>query len=235
MKIFWHFPVLLMLLVATSSCTAHKSPVLPEFVPNSTVSTAMLKQDCAQVYPQGKWQFVHAIDFTMAAGRGSSVLGVTVLDGNTVHCALVTIEGLTLFEARLVNKTGKPKVLRELPPFDKPGFAAGLLADVRAMFIRPAAWDGTIQYGSFGDNMPGCRLQGDDGRTTDILPSADGCWQVNALAGELDRDRIIIARSCILQDGYRVPKELELTVPGPVGYILKMTLLSAEKLQGGKK
>lgn len=227
MKIFWHFPVLLMLLVATSSCTAYKSPVLAEFVSNSTVSTAMLKLDCAQAFPPGRWQFVHSIDFTMAGGRGGSVIGVTVLDGKILKCALITIEGLTLFEARMKDK---PAVLRDLPPFDKPGFAENLMADVQVMFIRPGVEDNDIQYGYFGDNRAGCRFISAGDRVTDIIPLKDGCWRIYTHAGAQGQGRAIIARSCTLHDGYRLPHELELQVSGPRGYTLKMTLISAEKL-----
>ena len=74
----------------------------------------------------------------MADGPVSTVIGVTSLAGDEISCALMTVEGLTLFAA--VFKTGaEPEVRRAVPPFDRPGFARGLMADVRTIFVQPPA------------------------------------------------------------------------------------------------
>jgi hypothetical protein len=228
MKLFpFCLPFIFAVLVLVTSCTTASGPQPFTGIIHGSVHSAILGQGCAQAFPMGRWQFVHSIDFTMAGGRGGSVIGVTVLDGKILKCALITIEGLTLFEARLKDKL---VVLRDLPPFDKPGFAGALMADVQAMFIRPGVEDNDIQYGYFGDNRAGCRFISAGDRVTDIIPLKDGCWRIYSHAGAQEQGRTIIARSCILHDGYRLPHELELQVSGPRGYTLKMTLISAEKL-----
>ncbi|GBE11968.1 hypothetical protein BMS3Bbin14_02201 [bacterium BMS3Bbin14] len=215
-----------MLLFLLTSCAAEKPRQLPKFISEPPQSLHQEQRKvCESVYPEGRWQFVHSVEFTMADGAGSTVIGVTVLDGNEISCALMTIEGFTLFEARY---TGRLKVIRAVPPFDKPAFAAGLMNDVRAIFVRPAGKD--VRYGRLRENPHCCRIIAADGRVTDIMPSANGCWRINTYNNELIKTRTIVARSCRTADAYRIPGELELTVPGPAGYTLKMTLLSAEKI-----
>jgi len=118
--------------------------------------------NCASAFPQGKWQFVHLIEFRLPDGTGSTVIGITVLDGTAIKCALTTTEGMTLFQA---TDNGRLKIIHALPPFDKPGFAAGLMGDVRAILLRPP---GTPRCGLF-DNKPGCRFQ-DENTTTEDAP-----------------------------------------------------------------
>lgn len=215
-----------MLLFFLSSCAAETPQRLPKLVAESPLSLhTERKKACASVYPEGRWQFVHSVAFTMANGAGSTVVGVTVLDGNETRCALMTIEGFTLFAARYTDRL---KVIRAVPPFDKPAFAAGLMNDVRAIFVRPSGKE--VLYGHLREDPDCCRIIAADGRVTDIMPSANGCWRINTYSSKRIKTRTIVARSCRTVDATRIPGELELTVPGPAGYTLKMTLLSAEKI-----
>ena len=222
MKCFFSFlPILLLL----SSCASQQSVRLEPLTGSLPLSVqeASLKEQCAAVYPRGRWQFVHAIEFRMADGRGSSVVGVTVVDGSTLSCALMTIEGFTLFQARLNDRL---EIDRAVPPFDRPGFARGLMDDVRALFVRPRG-DG-VQYGRLAGTSETCRMTTEDGRVTDILPSEDGCWRIRTYDQKQTLTRTITARSCRMVDSTMIPGELELTVPGPAGYTLKMNLQTAD-------
>ena len=88
----------------------------------------------------------------------------------------MTVEGLTLFEARSAEAE-ELEVLRALPPFDNREFASGLMRDVRTLFQPPP---GLGQYGTLADGTPVCRYNA--GQTmTDILPQEDGCWQLHHL------------------------------------------------------
>jgi len=218
---------LLSFLLLLSSC-ASKHPGLPEpflDIPLAVRATE-LKKKCAAVYPQGKWQFVHTIEFFMADGRSSSVIGVTVLDESSLSCALMTVEGFTLFEARLTDRL---EVDRAVPPFDRPGFATGLMEDVRALFLHPEVSE--VRCGRLDDDTKSCRMTGPDGEVTDILPLENGCWQIKTYnSGQLIRT--ITARSCRSVDSTVIPAELELTVPGPAGYTLKMTLIDFARYPG---
>lgn len=214
--------VLAILVLSLVACAAQKPMRLPELTASKDVQSDTA---CESVYPRGHWQFVHAIEFFMQDGSGGTVLGVTSLAGDEITCALMTVEGFTLFEA--VSRKGEPlEVRRAVPPFDKPAFAEGLLDDVRAIFLPPAVKN--IQYGQLGDKALVCRYAGADGRITDILPSADGCWQIKTYTPELRMDRSIVAQSCKKRGNSLIPEHLELTGFRNSGYTLKMTLIQAE-------
>ncbi|MFA6499045.1 MAG: hypothetical protein WCV64_06900 [Desulfurivibrionaceae bacterium] len=182
---------------------------------------------CESIFPRGHWQFAHAIDFSMQDGSGGTVIGVTSLSEDEIACALMTIEGLTLFEA--VSKKGEGlEVRRAVAPFNKPAFAEGLMADVRAIFLPPAAIN--IRHGWLDNNVPVCRYTGIDGRTTDILPATDDCWQIKTYTSELVMDRSIVGYSCQKKENSLIPEHLELKGFTNSGYTLKMTLIHAENL-----
>jgi len=186
------------------------------------------RQACREIFPQGKWQFVHSIDFAMQGGPGSTVLGVTSITEGDIACALLTVEGLTLFEA-VFDHDGKIGVRRAVPPFDGPEFAKGLLRDIRAIFQPPSG--NMITAGQVADGIPVCRYAGGDAEAVDVLPDVNDCWQIRSYNQEHLLDRSIIGQSCRQLHGYPVPDYLELRIYGPTGYTLKMTLIRADALQ----
>jgi len=197
---------------------------MPALTVSEDVSGA---KGCEAVYPQGRWQFVHSIDFSMQDGSGGTVIGVTSLAGDEITCVLMTIEGFTLFEA--ANQEGKGlAVKRAVSPFDKPAFGEGLMGDVRLIFVAPSPQ--TMRYGHSADNTPVCRYTGIDGRTLDILPATDDCWQIRTYTSALVMDRAIVGRSCQKMGDSLIPEHLELKGFGQAGYTLKMTLINAENL-----
>jgi hypothetical protein len=178
---------------------------------------------CQTVFPWGGWQFVHEIVFHFPAGEGR-FLGVVVLDKDELRCALTTLEGLTVFSAKASKRADGPiEVQRALPPLDKPGFAAGLLADLRLLFIAPAAlprcgW-------RHGERL--CRW-GDGGTVEDISLRRDNCWTIQAFRdGRLVRTAR--AETCVDRDGYSLPGSISLHASGDANYQLEMRLISAEK------
>ena len=214
----------------------------PEPLPRMTASTPDLAAGrCAALFPQGRWQMIHAIDFRLADGTSGNALGVLILDGRSLSCALMTVEGLTLFEARSAEAEVL-EVLRALPPFDNREFASGLMRDVRTLFQSPP---GLGQYGTLVDGTPVCRYNA--GQTiTDILPQADGCWQLftydeqsslrtdGCLPADPRREhrqtRAIAARSCERIGEAILPRRLDLSGFAPSAYTLNLRLLSAEPL-----
>lgn len=206
-----------------AACAAERLP-LPELTVSKDVSGA---KGCAAVYPQGRWQFVHSIDFAMQDGSGGTVIGVTSLAGDEITCVLMTIEGFTLFEAAYQEGKGLA-VKRAVTPFDKPAFGEGLMGDVRMIFVAPPAK--TMRYGRSADNASVCRYTGIDGRILDILPAADDCWQIRTYTAALVMDRSIVGRLCRKEGDNLIPEHLELKGFGQAGYTLKMTLIHAENL-----
>ena len=228
----------LMLALLLTSCASKREP-LPKLVHSS--GSAPAQQQCAALFPQGRWQFVHAISFRMANGTNGNALGVLVLNQGEVKCALMTVEGLTLFEARSSGDDDL-EVSRALPPFDNRNFAMGLMRDVRTLFLPPP---GVAQYGTLADTTPVCRSAYGNS-VTDILPREDGCWRMytyseqpslrtdGCLPAEPRREqlrtRTITASSCSPAASMILPHALELTGSGPAGYTLNMRLISAEHL-----
>lgn len=212
----------LTVLFLVASCAKGPKEVLPDFVPSA--GKMAVPAACTALFPTGRWQFVHSISFHMAKGANGTAVGVVVLSGKEIKCALMTVEGLTLFEARSAGG-GDMEVVRAIPPFDNREFAAGLMQDIRTIFQPPP---GLVRYGETSENAAVCRYSAAD-KVTDVLPRPDGCWSINTYSDRI-RTRSIDTRSCTTVESMKVPETLELLVPGPAGYSLNMTLISAEPL-----
>ncbi len=212
------------MLLCLTACAAGQLMRPPEL---ATAEGVNMAPGCAAIFPQGCWQFVHAIDFTMQDGTGGNVVGVTSLTGDGLACALMTVEGFTLFEA-VYSNDAKLVVKRAVPPFDKPAFAEGLLADVRLIFLAPDAAE--VRYGWLADRTEVCRYTDGDGRITDLLPTADACWQIKTYTSKLVMDRTIVGRACRKSGNGLIPEHIELRGFGQGEYTLKMTLIQADHL-----
>ena len=227
MKISRVFPSVLLLVGLVAglvACAADTRVGLPRL---TAATDARQQEACRAVFPDDRktgWQFVHSIEFAMGDGSGTTVVGVTTLTGDDIACALVTVEGLTLFEA-VFPQDRSPEVRRAVPPFDGPEFAKGLIRDIRAIFQPPA---GRIGIGQLADATAVCRYTEEGVGVVDVLPEVDGCWRINSYTRDLSMDRSIVGRSCRDQGAGRIPGHLELKTHGPTGYTLKMTLMSVD-------
>jgi hypothetical protein len=217
----WRIFFSLALLFLAVSCS------LPtrEFLPAITRSHDDVKgpSPSPAVFPAGRWQFVHSISFQLAKGGDGTAIGVLVLDNREIHCVLITVEGLTLFEARSMEDSPL-EVIRAVPPFDNQEFAAGLMGDVRTIFQKP---QGLVESGRLADGSPVFRYSA-AGRETDILPQEDGCWTMHTYSDQV-RDRTIRTRSCRMVDSVSIPDDIDLVSDGPAGYALHLHLISVEK------
>jgi len=204
------------------SCVAAKRNMLPEMTAMEVDAGA--DGLCSRMFPRKPWQYVHALHFRLADGGKGSGLGVVSLEHGSMRCALMTVEGLTLFEAS-DTADGRLEVSRALPPFDAQGFAQGLMRDLRTLFLVPP---GSLRRGRLADGRVVCRYATPQ-RITDILPLDDGCWQV-----QLYTDRVgtgsIDTQDCHGVGSVFVAETMELMVPGPLGYTIHLRLLSAEPL-----
>lgn len=204
------------------SCVSANRDAVPEMRPLE--AGAHGKEACTRMFPREPWQYVHALTFRLAGGGGGSAMGVVVLDQETIRCALMSVEGLTLFEAHAAID-GQIEILRALPPFDAQGFAPGLMRDLGALFRVPP---GALRQGCLKDGRLLCRFETSE-RITDILPLDDGCWRVHLYTGWADSGTIE-TRACHAVASVLVADTMELTVPGPFGYTINLRLLSAEPL-----
>jgi hypothetical protein len=186
---------------------------------------------CVDVLPQGngeKWQFVHSIDFTMKDGSGTTVVGVTTLNEKDIECALVTVEGLTIFEAAFRHDKSF-EIRRAIPPFDKPEFAKGLINDIRAIFQPPPGTK--MQTGQLAGAASVCRYEEVGGGVVDVLIDNYGCLQIKSYNPGLVLERSITGQSCREIGSSLIPDYILLKTFGRTGYTLKMTLISADNFK----
>ncbi|MBU1232984.1 MAG: DUF3261 domain-containing protein [Proteobacteria bacterium] len=218
----------LIFLLLLTSCSGLQSVYLPELTGLEAIDgtqSRQLRQRCENYFVQGSWQFVHSIAFKLADGNGATVMGVTVLDGTKLKCALMGVEGFVLFEAVLDEEL---EVSRALPPFDNPEFARGLMRDVQTIFLPPSVQRPLT--GQLADGEPVCRYYGEDGKIIDILFAEDDSSRMNIYGPDLSRIRSIISGSRVPVAAEMIPETLELTASGLHGYTLTMTLISADKI-----
>jgi hypothetical protein len=140
-----------------------------------------------------------------------------------LRSAILTLEGMVLFEAVLAEKTD---VIRALPPFDSTQFAENMMKDVRLVFLAPEGL--LLKTGKLGDGSAVCRYGASGSGTVDVIVASGISWSIRAY-GEDGRTRRII-RAFSIVDG--IPRELNLTGFSERDYSLKMKLISAERIAG---
>lgn len=222
------FPLILLLLLA--SCSGRQQlPTLTGPAVVEASQSGQIRQRCDKVFLQGSWQLVHAIEFNRFGG-GGSLIGVTTLAGSTLHCLLMTVEGLVLFEAELDQEELVTR--RAIAPFDNPEFARGLMDDVQTIFLPPPVQQPLTGRLAGGDVV--CRYHPDNdtdhGQITDIIVTGDDGFQIHVYGPDRRRTRTIVAGARISKAAGMVPETLELTASGLSTYTLTMTLISADQL-----
>ncbi len=213
-------------LLLLSSCSARHLQHLPLITDvESGHAETELRDRCESLFVDGDFQQVHGIRFLMANGRGATVVGVTVRDGDMLKCGLMGVEGFVLFEAVLGDTL---EVQRALPPFDNPAFAAGLMDDVRTLFLQPEGDSVSCGMSDEGEQL--CRYEHIGGKVTDIIVSDADTVYITMYDDEKKRVKSVVFRSFTETEIGRIPEEMELTAPGSRGYTLKVNLISAEKI-----
>lgn len=209
-----------------ASCSMSQTPFLPELMPISTVDGK--ESICEHAFARGDWQFVHSIHFAMDNGYGATLVGVTVLQGKKLKTVLMGVEGFVLFEAEQ-EKSSPVIVRRAMPPFDKTGFAEGLMRDVQTLFVEPEHAGRTLAKNTEGERI--CRYIAENNQVTDVVTAIPG-WNRIALYDQQGLlQQSITALSYKEVAGESVPERIELTTSGTQGYTLTLQLLSADKLK----
>jgi hypothetical protein len=180
------------------------------------------------MFVQEACQLVHSITFTMANGYGATLLGVIVIDGGKIKATLMGVEGFVLFAA----DQGEDKAIivhKSMAPFDKPGFAEGLMRDVRTVFIVPEYVD--LSLGETGDNETVCRYVEEEGRVIDVIAGETGYSRISIYDKEGKREQLVRAAKYKVIEGLNLAESIELTSFGVGSYTLQLNLLRAEKSQ----
>lgn len=132
---------------------------------------------CPSPFLNKKYRMVHAIETRVGGKTQSSIIGVTVVDpvSRSISCAIMTAEGLVLFEAE--SGPDKFRISRALPPFDTEDFAKNMIEDIKLIFFMP---EGKLQNrGYLHDGSKVCRYLQKKGDWIDVIESKSGDKQVN--------------------------------------------------------
>jgi hypothetical protein len=178
---------------------------------------------CRDLYPHGRWQLFHAIEATLPGGGKQILTGVSVIcsDNLSIRCALMTVEGFVIFSGRW---NGVLSVDRAVPPFDRPGFAEGLMTDLRLLFFAPR--DPLLSTGLLEQGDPVCRF-GSAENTIDIAMKGDGERVVHQYGSNHGLRRSIVADAPTPMARGAFSRHLVLKHHGVLGYQLKLKLIEA--------
>jgi hypothetical protein len=216
-------PLILFILIAALSASCAR---LPRIVPDSRSVSDASSAPCT-VFPSGRWQLTHVIDAIVMGEKKSGLLGVSVLSSSdrSLRCALMTVEGFVLFAGRY---DGRLIVERALSPFDRPGFAKGLIDDLILLFFKP---DGPLQEtGVLPDGVSVCRFGAPAGGTIDVSHRDGHAWAVHKYASRHQLERSVEAWDAAdTGSGERIPfpGHLRLKRHGLMGYQLDLRLFEA--------
>jgi len=222
------FLVLLLPLFACSSIPRINSPTPKE--------ASRIQKDCRDIFPQGRWRFVHSIQVDLAGKQKTKLIGITQISSRSrrLHCVLMTIEGLVVFEAKRAQ--GNTVIKKATPPFDTARFAQGLMQDVQFIFFPPQGE--CIKAGLTNNKKKICRYKSDSSHTRDILMEKEnGGWSVHHYKeGDLARSFQAFPGDSTeepLSQAY--PQEILLEANTPSwDYSLKMRLIKARNLNKPK-
>ena len=214
-----------------TGCIAIACSALPAVHPADITFETQLPRKCNNLFPNGKWQFVHSIETTMPGGQKGLVMGVTVISSRdkTVQCAIMTIEGFVVFDARYDQQL---VIQRAIPPFDSEGFAEGLIRDIQLIFFMPEGR--LIETGTDKDGASICRYRKPDGQIVDLVIQGNRSWQIRQYSQKLRLNRTVTAffsQKNPAAEHPAIPDRLELTAHGVANYKLAMDLVEAVPLE----
>jgi hypothetical protein len=213
-------PVATSLLVLCAAC-AH--PPYPPLASLPGAAKAKAAAQCQQAFPQQPWRASHAIVATLPLGYHGGLVGVLAAGPEGLHAILLSPEGISLFEGiQKQSGSGGLVIQRAVPPFDRSDFAAGLLADVGNAFLPPTGEPSQIGRSATGETT--CRWVRPGPEATEVALGANGPASIRTFRN-LNLTRQIDLEG--VPDHGFFP-QVRLTVPGPGGYTLDMTLVDHE-------
>lgn len=210
---------LLILFFFLSSCQT--LPVIHS--PSSSAGEKSLA--CPSPFLKEKYRLVHAIEARMAGNQRSSVIGITLADpsSRSASCAIMTAEGMVLFEAESVQ--GTLRVNRALPPFDSENFAKNMLDDIKLIFFQP---EGKIQNKGFlPDGSAACRYLEEDGKWIDVTENQSDGIQTKRYSSSGALERIISFN----KRTKNIYQRIELQADETFDYSLLLNLIEAQPVK----
>ena len=213
------------ILVLTISCSS-----LPRLDPGDPSIVPDIHKRCSIPFLNDKWQLIHSIEATMPDGKKGFGVGITVISPRTgtIHCVIMTIEGLVVFDAQYDQKV---VINRGIPPFDSVDFAKDLINDIKLIFFKP---DGElIESGMLDNGSYVCRYRNNNGTIVDVIINENNTWIIRQYNNRSYLTRTIRAYSrkkLSVNQKIMIPGRLELTSHGPVEHSLVLELIKAELL-----
>ncbi len=180
-------------------------------------------------FPDRPSRCVHTLEAVMPNGKSAFLMGVTRVNpgDETIHCVIMTIEGLVMFDARFQEEI---VVNRAIAPFDSDLFARGLMEDIRLIFFQPGG--AQIASGLLEDGGAARRFENPDGRIVDVISRGENRWEIRQYnpRGALRREvRIRLVETGDGKHRMAAPEKIELIARGAPGYRLTMDLIQAEE------
>ncbi|MCG8552340.1 MAG: hypothetical protein MI799_18205 [Desulfobacterales bacterium] len=205
-------------------------PIIPAGNPLAP-DTQMYCRELNQLFPPYSVQFVHAIELTMPGSHSAMLMGVVnIYPGQqAIHCVIMTLEGLVLFEADHTNEAFT--IHRAIPPFDSQALARGLISDIELIFFKPRG--NPIAWGNLENKNKIFRFSKPCGDTLDIVISPDrNLWAQNLRSPSHRIKRRVEyvfpkTRPAANSRPSVFPKSITLTAAFPSRYTLTMTLTEA--------
>jgi hypothetical protein len=183
---------------------------------------------CPSPFLKESYRLVHAIEVRMAGDTAGAIIGITVADPATrfVSCAIMSAEGMVLFEA---EATPLLKVIRALPPFDSKNFAENMINDIKLIFLAP---EGNMRAkGILADGANICRWQEKSGDWIDVIARLPEGIEINRYSAYGGWKR----RIKLIRTAENVYQRIELMAKEAFNYSLNMTLIEAEPIEGDLK
>jgi hypothetical protein len=184
---------------------------------------------CPYPFSKEKVRLVHTMEVRMPGDIRSAIIGVTLVDPSTrsVSCAIMTAEGMVLFEAE--SSQGELKVNRALPPFNSDDLAKNMIEDIKLIFFEP---DGKIKSrGYLPDGATICRYLQKNGDSIDIIGQKSAGVQIKRYSSSGTLKRHILFNEA----AKNIYQRIELRAYETFDYSLVMDLIEAKPLKKGKK
>lgn len=180
---------------------------------------------CPFPFAKENYRWVHAIEYRMPGNLRSSVIGATVIEPATrsVSCAVMTAEGMVLFEAEAGPRGLQVK--RALPPFDSNDVAKKMMEDIELIFLAP---QGKPQRGYLSDTAKVCRYPAVSGDWIDVIgePSSN-----HVQIRRYSSDGVLTRQVHFTDKKKNLYQRIELQAHDIYSYSLVMELLEAKRFK----
>jgi hypothetical protein len=182
--------------------------------------------NCPSPFLKEKYQLIYEIEIRAAGNVQGAIIGITVADPSTrfVSCAIMTAEGVVLFDAEAGPNT--LKINRALPPFDSADFANNMIEDIKLISFAP---EGKIQTkGTLPDGSTVCRYTQQNGDWIDVIAAGSDSPEINRYSSDESLKRHVKFNKPM----GNIYQNIELQGIETVNYTLLMTLIEAQKAEG---